>query len=316
MNHTANYTFVDYATQAYSTLVLALILVFHNQTVAHWEWLALAHLAGIGAVHGLARWCSSGRAWPGVDFIRHFYPVPFYLWFFCETGALNRMFFGEYMDPLAIQWDQAIFGCQPSVLFMEKLPWLPLSEVFYASYFSYYLMIVGVGVALFLRDRRHFFHYISVVSFVFYLCYLVYIFLPIIGPRVYFQTINGYTLPEAFQKMSPTHVYPEALQNGVCFRLMGWLYDIFESPGAALPSSHVAVAICTVHFSFRYLRVIRYPHLIVAILLCLSTLYCRYHYGVDVLAGLLTAAVLIPLGNALYFRFQKTAGHSGPIPLP
>jgi membrane-associated phospholipid phosphatase len=39
-------------------------------------------------------------------------------------------------------------------------------------------------------------------------------------------------------------------------------------------------------------------------MLCLSTIYCRYHYVVDVLAGLVTAAVLIPTGNWLYFKFQ------------
>ena len=68
---------------------------------------------------------------------------------------------------------------------------------------------------------------------------------------------------------------------------MLWVYRVFEAPGAALPSSHVAVALCTVFFSFRYLRRIRYVHLAVAVLLCLATVYCRYHYVVDVLAGLL-----------------------------
>ena len=80
---------------------------------------------------------------------------------------------------------------------------------------------------------------------------------------------------------------------------------MFEPPGAAFPSSHVAVALCTVYFSFRYLRPIRYLHLAVAILLCLSTVYCRYHYVVDVLAGLVTAAVLVPIGNWLYFKFRE-----------
>jgi membrane-associated phospholipid phosphatase len=315
LKNASHYTFVDYASQAYSAVAMGFILLFHNQTVPHWPWLAASHGLGIMVVHGLIRWNGRGRSWPAVDFLRHFYPVLLYLWFFWETGLLNRMFFTEYMDPLAIQWDQALFGCQPSVLFMEKLPWLPLSEVFYASYFSYYLMIGGVGFALFVRDRRQFFHYISVVSFVFYLCYVVYILLPIIGPRVFLQTINGYTLPEAFLRMSPSHTYPEAVQRGLCFHVMGLIYNVFESPGAALPSSHVAVAICTVHFSFRYLRAIRYPHLVLAILLCLSTLYCRYHYGVDVMAGVLTAAVLIPVGNRLYFRFQKSAGQPGETPV-
>jgi membrane-associated phospholipid phosphatase len=33
--------------------------------------------------------------------------------------------------------------------------------------------------------------------------------------------------------------------------------------------------------------------------------YCRYHYAVDVLAGLVAAAVLIPIGNWLYFKFRR-----------
>ena len=84
---------------------------------------------------------------------------------------------------------------------------------------------------------------------------------------------------------------------------MGWFYQHFESAGAAFPSSHVAVAICTVYFSFRYLRRIRHVHLLLALLLGVATVYGRYHYVVDVAAGILTAAVLIPLGNWLYFKF-------------
>jgi membrane-associated phospholipid phosphatase len=188
---------------------------------------------------------------------------------------------------------------------MDKLPYLLVSELFYASYFSYYIMIVGVGIALFVRNRPGFYHYISVLSFVFYLCYSIYVFLPIIGPRVFFHDINGYVLPEAVQSLASTDVYPDTVKAGVFYKLMAWIYKVFEAPGAAFPSSHVAVAWCTVFFSFRYLRPIRWPHLVVAILLCLSTIYCRYHYAVDVLAGLVTAALLVPLGNWLYARFEE-----------
>ena len=53
------------------------------------------------------------------------------------------------------------------------------------------------------------------------------------------------------------------------------------------------------------MRRIRYIHLAVALLLCLSTVYCRYHYALDVLAGLVAAAILIPTGNWLYFKFSR-----------
>ena len=127
-------------------------------------------------------------------------------------------------------------------------------------------------------------------------------FVPVIGPRVFFRDVAEYTLPEAYRQLATSEGYPEAIKAGPFFKIMGLIYRVFESPGAAIPSSHVAVAIATVFFSFRYLRPIRYPHLVVATLLCFSTVYCRYHYVVDIFAGALTAAVLLPLANRLYFR--------------
>jgi membrane-associated phospholipid phosphatase len=174
-----------------------------------------------------------------------------------------------------------------------------------------------VGIALFLRSRQQFFHYVSVLSFLFYVCYLIYVLLPIIGPRAFFHQVEGYALPQATQQLAVTDVYPQAVQAGVFFRLMRWVYRVFEAPGAALPSSHVAVALCTVYFSFRYLPRIRYLHLAVAVLLCFSTVYCRYHYLLDVVAGLVAAAVLIPMGNWLYFKFDnRRPALSGPGSYP
>jgi membrane-associated phospholipid phosphatase len=267
--------------------------------VPGWPWLLSAHAGGILLVHGLIQAHARRPANKLLDFFRCSYPVFLYTAFFCETGCLNRMFFPDYLDAYAIRADQALFGCQPGAVFMRKFPWLVVSEVFYAAYFSYYLMIAGVGFALYLRNRQGFYHYLSVVSFVFYLCYLVYIVLPVVGPQVLSHEIAGYTLPPNLEGLAPDNAYPEAVKSGVFFHLMAWIYRIFEKPGAAFPSSHVAVALCTVYFSFRYLRPIRYPHLALAVLLCLSTVYCHYHYGVDVLAGIAAAALLVPLGNRL-----------------
>jgi membrane-associated phospholipid phosphatase len=202
--------------------------------------------------------------------------------------------------------DEIIFGFQPSLTFMQSLPYWPVSEIFYASYFSYYVMITGVGLALYLRNRQQFFHYLSVVSFVFYICYFAYLFTPVTGPRVFFRVIDGYALPP---DVRPEFVpeFPAAVQAGPFYQIMAWIYENFEASGAAFPSSHVAVAITTLWFSFRYLPRIRIAHLMMVVLLSLSTVYCRYHYVVDVVAGILTAAVLVPLGNWFYFRFRGRA---------
>ncbi|MBM3878240.1 MAG: phosphatase PAP2 family protein [Verrucomicrobia bacterium] len=308
-----HYIFIDYATQGYVVVVGLLILGFHNSTVPYWGWLLAAHGACLLLVHGLvvghARWRQAGV----LGFLRHFYPVLLYTGFYRETGALNRMFVPDYLDAHFIWAEERLFGAQPCLEFMDALPYLAVSELFYASYFSYYVMVAGVGLALLIRNRPHFFHFVSIVSFVFYLCYLAYILLPVMGPRAFFREIDGFDLPVEIQAYAGNPTYPDAIKVGPFFQLMAWIYRNFEAPGAAFPSSHVAVALCTVWFSFLYLRPIRWLHLAVALLLCASTVYCRYHYVIDVIAGAFTAALLVPLGHRLYRRFHE---HAGPGPHP
>ncbi len=299
------YVFIDYATQIYITVVGVLILAFHNGTVPEWPWLAAAHAAGLVLIHLLVRAQAARPASRVLDFLRHFYPVLLYTAFYRETGELNRMFMPDYLDAHFIAADQRLFGFQPSIEFMDRLPHLWISEIFYAAYFSYYVMIAGVGLALFVRNRRQFFHYVSVISFMFYVCYLIYIALPVMGPRAFFREIDGFRLPDAIQAYAGEPTYPAAIKPGLFRQTVVWIYRHFEGPGAAFPSSHVAVAIGTAWFSFRYLRRLRWWHFGDVVLLCASTVYCRYHYVVDVMAGMLTAAVLLPLGNWLYRHFQE-----------
>jgi membrane-associated phospholipid phosphatase len=298
------YTFVDYATQGYTALVGLIVLLLHGRTVSYWPFLVAAHVLVIGLVHALILAHARRPDNRLLDFLRHFYPVLLYTGFYRETGELNQTLVSGFLDPFFMRLDARVFGLQPSLEFMNHLPFTPVSELFYAAYFSYYLMIVGVGLALFYRNRDQFFHYISIVSFVFYVCYFIYIFTPVMGPRIFFQEIVDYQLPADVQPALPP-VFPATVQAGLFYKIMAWIYHRFETPGAAFPSSHVAIAITTVWFSFRYLRRIRWPHLAVVVLLCVSTVYCRYHYLVDVLAGTFTAALLIPLGNRLYRWFPE-----------
>jgi membrane-associated phospholipid phosphatase len=309
-----HYKFVDYATQGYVALVGLLILLFHNERVPGVPVLLALHALVLGLVHALIRWhARQPRPHPALDLLRHFYPVLLYTGFYRETGVLNEMFVPSYLDWWFVELEQKLFGFQPSLAFMHALPYRWASELFYFAYFSYYLMIVGVGLALFLRNRPAFYHYVSVVSFSFYCCYLAFICLPVTGPRLFFREVDHYQLPAQWLALGAAHPYPEAVVRGVMHRVIAVIYELFEPPGAAFPSSHVVVAICTLYFSWRYLPRIRWPHAVMVVLLCLSTVYCRFHYAVDVFAGILVAAVLVPLGNGLYHRW---APDRLPLPVP
>jgi membrane-associated phospholipid phosphatase len=161
-------------------------------------------------------------------------------------------------------------------------------------------MIFGIGIALYSRNSLEFFHYISVLSFVFYLCYLLYIIFPVVGPPMFYFQSTGQQLPADILAAFPDRSYPAAIMKGPLFKLMAWIYHMFDSPGAAMPSSHVAIALCTLFFSFYYRLQIRQVHAVVVFLLCCATVYCRYHYVLDVIAGVLTAVLLVPLGNYFY----------------
>lgn len=301
-----HYTFIDYATQIYIALVAAIILVLHGSAVPGWGWLVVAHVLCLVLIHGLICASAARPANRVLDFLRHFYPVLLYAGFYRETASLNQMVHQGYLDPFFYRLDEQLFGFAPSFRFMEAFPNRIASEVFYGAYFSYYLMIGGVGVALFLRNRAQFYHYVSVTSFVFYVCYVIYIFLPVAGPRIYYPNLVHFELPAAAM---PPHVpeFPTEVQAGFFYRMMDVVYEHFESPGAAFPSSHVAIALVTIYFSFLYLPRIRWPHVGMGVLLCFSTVYCRYHFVVDVAAGIVTAALLLPLANRLYARLGGNA---------
>lgn len=298
------YQFIDYATQIYLAVTGALIVGFHNATVPNWLAHVGGHVAGLLIVHGLVLWHARNPENRAVHFLRHYYPIVFFSAMYAETGHLNQMFFQGYFDPAFMHVDRWIFHWQPGFELMDRYPWIWLSEALYFAYFSYYAMIIGLGFALYFRDRAAFAHYISIICFVFYFCYLTYIILPVIGPRFLFPEIEGGRIA-AHLVPSTEPAIPAALQRGAFCQLMGFIYDHCETPGAAFPSSHVAVALCTLYFSWRYLRSIRFLHALMVLLLCTATVYCHYHYVIDVIAGILTTVILVPLGNYLFRKWQR-----------
>ena len=303
MTHSRQFVFVDYATQAYLALVALLVLFLHGSQVPYWPVLLAAHAAAIGLIHVLVRLYDGHPRSRVLAFLRYFYPMLMYGPFYWETGKLNHLLVSGFLDPSFIRMDGRLFGAQPGLVFMEKMPYLALSE----------LLLRGILLLLphDRRCRRWLFtcataaissHYVSVTSFVFYVCYVTYILVPVVGPLVFLRDIPGYQLPAYVQAPTPPS-FPASVRVGFFYRLMEWVYYPFEAPGASFPSSHVAVAIVTVYFSFLYLPRIRWPHFVAMILLCAATVYCRYHYAIDVVAGVVAAGVLIPIGNRLYFRF-------------
>jgi PAP2 superfamily len=113
----------------------------------------------------------------------------------------------------------------------------------------------------------------NAISFVLALPCMV--FLPAVGPWV------GW------------HFHPNSLQHAceiTIYSLRKGSLSITDSFGGiiCLPSFHVFWAVVSAH-ALQPFRLLRYPAIMVAILISVSTMTTGWHYGVDVLAGLLLA---------------------------
>jgi len=60
-----------------------------------------------------------------------------------------------------------------------------------------------------------------------------------------------------------------------------------ENPGAGFPSSHVAVTFLVAWWGSKHFKRMRIFYWLTCLFLSIATVYCMFHYAVDVFAGLL-----------------------------
>lgn len=259
----------------------ALILGFGwRLSVPLWLGLTLAHVALIAIA---LLWSSRPLSGPSIaGFFRDAYPALFVTFLYWELRYLAQLFSNGYHDAFVLRLEAALFGEQLAVTFSERLPNLWLSELLHFCYGLYWVLLPLAAAALYLRGRlRGFRELVYVELVVFFACYLVFIFFPVAGPYYQFPEIGG------------------ELAAGPFYRLVHWVLTDGGSKGAAFPSSHVAVAITIVLVSWRHDRVLALLAAPLVIGLTIGTVYGRFHYGIDALAGVVAALLLVPAARAL-----------------
>lgn len=270
---------VDQATFAYLILT-GLIILFRFNKVELAGW----HLFVRAVVVVLMGWliANSGTKHRWLKFIRDFYPLLLFSFFYTETDALNNILFHN-LDPVVAHWDELLFGGQPSLMFSAHFSQTWLAELMHFSYFSFYLMIFGCCLYIWGKNPDAFQKSLFLISFSFYLYYLIFIVFPVAGPQYYFP--------------SPENEIPKGWLFG---SLMHFVHQLGERPTAAFPSSHVGIAALVCYLSYKYARSLFKYLLPLFVLLCLSTVYLKAHYLVDVIGGLMTAPVFGILGIWAY----------------
>ena len=207
-------------------------------------------------------------------------------------------------DQLLIQMDRLIFQCDPThALYKIANPFF--TEVLQLVYFSFYLLPVGLAFALFMQKKYHESDY-AVYSIVygFFVSYVGYFMLPGIGPRFTLHDfgLTDMELPGLLLAEPLRHLINSggSVNNGLSVT-ESFQRDVF-------PSGHTMMTIITMYLGVKLKCRIKYFLLVAGTLLIFSTVYLRYHYGVDVIAGSLFAVFSLWSGRLLYNKWQKVTG--------
>lgn len=272
----SKYLLVDKATFIYMVTLSLLILVFRGN-LANWPTYLGFNLSICLAVVLIAH-ALKGRTSGWKFFFRHWYPLILFLLLYEESGYLIHMIFPQPFDPLINQLELALFGVYPTV-WMQKFIYPGLNEFMMFSYCSYYFILAVLGLGLFLgRKIREFDGLFFTSAVAYYISYLGFVLFPVEGPR--FALLSQHQLE---------------INGGFFTSLAQGLIDMAGIQGAAMPSSHVAVAVVVLVYARRHHRTLCWVLSPLVASLAISTVYGRFHYVSDVIAGILVGAASILL---------------------
>ena len=187
-------------------------------------------------------------------------------------------------DDMLIIWDRFIFGTDPTVR-LHGISFPALTEFLQISYMTYFLMPLIHGIELHFRgDDELFDKFASKIIFCFYLSYLLYFFMPAVGPRF---TLHDFSLTSL---ELPGLWISDFLRNIV--NQGGGIPAGTANPELyvnrdCMPSGHTMMTLMNMLLAFRLKSKFRWMFLIFGISLIFGTVYLRYHYVVDVFAGIL-----------------------------
>jgi membrane-associated phospholipid phosphatase len=216
------------------------------------------------------------------------------LFVFNSLGTLIASIHTTTFDARLIAVDHAIFGVHPTV-WMERLISPTLSSLLQFAYISYYFIPVSLGVVLIAGGRfGEFEEVLFGILLCFYLSYVGYLLVPAIGPRF---TLNHL-------QTGDLQVFPfiKSIQDT--------LNGLEKNKTDAFPSGHTAVSLMSLYYAWKEREIKLFAVLVPMVTgLIISTVYLRYHYVIDVIAGIALTCLTIAMAPVLRRLLSGAPGH-------
>ncbi len=236
-------------------------------------------------------------AW--VQFVRPLATVTVVFTLYTSLGKLGVAAMPYLADGWLSEADRWLLGFDPS-LAVQRFQTPGRVEFFsfiYGSFIPYiYLsMFLGcLGRPPVERDQ-----FLTGWVFTYAISYLGYIFLPAHGPVVY----------QADQ-------YSVALHGGLFYRLVVLGNEATGGLQGVFPSLHVGCSVYLCLFDLRTNRLRGLTYLPMVLLIYVATIFLRYHYVVDLVAGTVIPVACLGLGRRAFLRWARQRQAAGRPALP
>ncbi len=289
---------------AYAVCTTLLLLLRWDSFAAPWQMLLMrAQLAVATALlWALYRWhsCRLGiiaRIVLQMVWLSKWYP---------ETYDFNLLL--PNLDHVFAAAEQNIFGCQPALLFAEKISSPVFSELMHLGYSSYFALILVVCLYYFFFRYQRLQTVAFTITASFFAFYVIFILVPVAGPQYYYLAAGVDNIVQGVFPNVGTwfhnHTEPLALpgwSDGIFYKTVIAAHTAGERPTAAFPSSHVGITVVLLWQAwYSRSRWLFWAILPFSLLLFLSTVYIQAHYAIDALAGLF-------VGTLFFFTFAGIA---------
>ncbi len=158
------------------------------------------------------------------------------------------------------------------------------------AYLAYLPLVVWLAYRLFRgRGQEGLQFYTFTLGLAYVTCFVLFILVPAASPRFYFEGL--------------------APENGLLFRpLMNLVESSAQYRGGSFPSAHCAAGTVMLYFSLKAGRRVSMVVVPLILLFFLSTVYGQYHYGVDLVAGIVIGLAAIPVSKIILRRRLTFAG--------
>ncbi len=243
-----------------------------------------------------------------VRFIVQWYSLPLIFLTFKELYLMVHPINPHDLDYLLIGLDKTIFGTDPTA-YLDRIATPGLTEFLQICYSSFYLMWVILGFDL-LRDRNEegFIFFLFVLMYGFYTSYVGYFLVPAIGPRFTLHDFSN--LDAELPGLVITHFLRDVINSGESIRNVA--EAAVHAQRDCFPSGHTEMTIITIAAAIKYRAKSAMVIIPLGAGLIFATVYMRYHYAVDVIAGVLFAILVLSTGGWLRSKLERKRGSEFP----